>query len=174
MNFNVESCQVKNINEVAEKDPVSLRIENKKKSLLRKIGYYKLYSNIRNNKDKKYLKEHKQNEEGSVLSAQSSNPNLKSGDIVKIRTKAEILKTLDTKHRLKGCYFMGDMWQYCGTKQRVLKPVDHFFDECKGIMRKTKNIYLLEGLQCSGNLGWKDRCDRMCYFFWRGEWLEKV
>jgi hypothetical protein len=169
-----KSCHVKHIIEVAVEDPFRLKVENFTKYTLKKLRYYEVFTRVRNYNNKKYLRNHGFDKEGSILSNKLKVFNFKPGDIVKVRSKAEILQTLDKRNRLKGCYFMDEMWQYCGTKQRVLKRVDHFFDECKDLMRKTHNIVLLDGLQCSGELGYNEKCDRMCYFFWREEWLEKI
>jgi len=101
--------------------------------------------------------------------------NLRAGDTVKVRSKEEILQTLDDKNKLEGCTFMEEMWRYCGTQQRVLKRVNYFYDEAVFQMRKARNTVLLEGLHCSGELsGFKHKCDRCCLFFWREEWLDKI
>jgi len=100
---------------------------------------------------------------------------LKPGDIVKIRSKEEILKTLDEKGRLKGCALMKEMWQYCNSEQEVLKRVNYFFDEHHSKFLKAHNTVILKGLQCSGNIsGFPPKCDRLCYFFWCEEWLKKI
>lgn len=105
----------------------------------------------------------------------SSPQSLKEGDIVKIRSKDEILQTLDENNRLGGCSIMNEMWKYCGSKQKLLKKVNYFYDERKMKFLKTKNIVLLEGLHCSGNLSESmPQCNRYCLFFWREEWLEKI
>lgn len=102
-------------------------------------------------------------------------PGLQAGDVVKIRSREEILQTLDENNSLEGCYFMDEMWQYCGTQQRVLKRVNYFYDEGNFKMRKARNTVLLEGLHCSGKISnYKQKCDRHCLFFWREEWLDKI
>jgi hypothetical protein len=90
-----------------------------------------------------------------------------------VRSKAEIAATLNRWGTLKGCSFAPEMAQFCGTTQRVLKPVERFVDERDMRIRKTKGIVLLEGIICHGTstLG---SCDRNCYYFWREEWLQKI
>ena len=92
---------------------------------------------------------------------------------VRVRSREEIQATLDDWNYLKGCGFMEEMWPYCGTNQRVLKPVQTFLDERDYRVKKTRGIVLLEGLHCEGTIEY-GRCDRNCYYFWREEWLEKV
>jgi hypothetical protein len=81
-----------------------------------------------------------------------------------------IQATLDPWNYLKGCGFMEEMWQYCGTHQRVLKPVRRFLDERDYRVKKARGIVLLEGLACEGTRDY-GRCDRSCHYFWREEGL---
>jgi hypothetical protein len=99
--------------------------------------------------------------------------NLKAGDRIKIRSRDEILATLDNEGKLKGCSFINVMWQYCGTTQRVLKPVNRFVDERNYQIKITRGMVLLEGIMCTGT-DFYGECDRSCLFFWREEWLEKI
>jgi hypothetical protein len=98
---------------------------------------------------------------------------MQSGDLVRVRTREEIEAALDSSNKLKGCLFMPEMWDYCGTEQRVLKPVDRFLDERNYRVRRTRGIVLLEGAICQGTL-YPEGCDHSCFFFWREEWLEKI
>jgi hypothetical protein len=67
------------------------------------------------------------------------------------------------------------MYQYCGKELRVAKVVNRFFDEARSHMLKARNMVLLEGVCCDGsNSSDSTGCDRMCFYFWRTEWLEKV
>jgi hypothetical protein len=97
-------------------------------------------------------------------------PAFKAGQHVRVKTREEIQATLDTWNHLKGCGFMEEMWQYCGTRQQVLKPVERFLDESDYRVKKAKGIVLLEGVHCLGTIDF-GRCDRNCYYFWRVEWL---
>ena len=46
---------------------------------------------------------------------------LQAGDWVEVRSKEEILRTLDKQGRLDGLPFMPQMFQYCGKRFRVFK-----------------------------------------------------
>lgn len=98
---------------------------------------------------------------------------LQAGDWVRVRAYGDIKATLNNWNTLKGCSFMKAMLPYCGTTQRVLKPVNRFLDERDYKMKKCSGLVLLEGAICHGleNYG---PCDRSCYYFWRHEWLEKI
>jgi hypothetical protein len=100
---------------------------------------------------------------------------LAAGDRVRVRSGEEIGRTLDRWGRCGGCKFQEPMYRYCGREFRVAKRVTRFFDEARQRMLRCKNIVLLEGVYCDGSgdpatIG----CDRMCFFFWRTEWLERV
>ena len=96
---------------------------------------------------------------------------LRIGDVVRVRPMGEIEATLDQWGKLKGCRFMPEMRPYCGSTQRVLKPMERFFDECEYAVKKANGLVLLEGVMCQGVRD-SGPCDRSCFFFWRQEWLE--
>jgi hypothetical protein len=98
---------------------------------------------------------------------------LKPGDTVRIRTMEEIKTTLDRWGALKGCTFISAMEEYCGSTQKILKPVTRFLDERDYQVKKSDGIVLLEGLICEG-IPTFGQCDRSCFYFWRVEWLELV
>ncbi len=98
---------------------------------------------------------------------------LEHNDLVRVRSWEEVHSTLNRWNQLKGCAFMEEMRTYCGTVQRVFKRVDRFLDERDYLMKKTKNIYLLENVFCEGTKDFGP-CDRSCFYFWRREWLERM
>ena len=95
------------------------------------------------------------------------------GDLVKVRSWDAIQATLDPFKELKGCAFLPEMQQYCGTTQRVLQVMERFLDERDYKVKKVRGIILLEDVICRGTPVF-GRCDRCCHLFWRVEWLEKV
>jgi hypothetical protein len=100
-------------------------------------------------------------------------PAFEAGELVRVRGREEIMATLDPGQKLRGCGFLEEMAPYCGTTQRVLKPVRQFVDERDLRMKKARGIYLLEGAMCHGAAPFGE-CDRGCLYFWRGEWLERL
>jgi hypothetical protein len=103
----------------------------------------------------------------------SSTPGWKAGDKVRVKSREAIRATLDRWNELKGCSFLDYMWQYCGTRQRILHPMTRFLDERDYRVKKCKGIVLLEGVICRGTPVFGP-CDRCCHLFWREEWLEKA
>lgn len=106
-------------------------------------------------------------------SAAISTARLKAGDLVRVRSKEEVEATLNHWRQLKGCTFMEEMEPYCGSTQRVLKPVERFLDERDYRIKNCRGIIILEGLMCQGTERF-GTCDRSCFYFWREEWLEKI
>jgi hypothetical protein len=98
---------------------------------------------------------------------------LAAGDAVRVRSEEEIRATLNAWNELKGCMFMDAQRQYCGTSQRVLKPVERFVDERDYRVKKARGLILLDGLICEGTPDY-GRCDRACFYFWREEWVERI
>lgn len=98
---------------------------------------------------------------------------LAAGDLVRVRSEEEIRATLNARNELKGCMFVDAQRQYCGTIQRVLKPVERFVDERNYRVKRAKGLVLLDGLMCEGKLDY-DHCDRSCFYLWREEWLERI
>ena len=98
---------------------------------------------------------------------------LQTGDWVRVRSLEEIEATLNQWRQLKGCAFMPEMAQYCGSTQRVLKPMKRFVDERDLRVKKSNGIILLEGVMCQGTAEFGS-CDRSCFVFWREEWLKKI
>lgn len=98
---------------------------------------------------------------------------LKAGDIVRVRSRDEIEDMLDHWRQVRGCTFMPEMAEYCGTVQSVFKSMKRFVDERDLKIKKSPGIILLEGVMCKGTAEFGS-CDRSCLHFWREEWLEKL
>jgi hypothetical protein len=102
-------------------------------------------------------------------------PALVVGDRVRVRSAEEIRSSLDESGCFRGCGFGTGMYQYCGKEFRVAKVVNRFFDEARFRMLRARNMVLLAGVHCDGSsLADTRGCDRMCFYFWRTEWLDRI
>lgn len=102
-------------------------------------------------------------------------PALQAGEWVRVRPHAEILSTLDARGALKGCRFAVGMKAFCGQRMKVARVVERFFDEAHGRMLRGRHLVLLEGAYCDGSISpGTQGCDRLCFYFWRAEWLERA
>lgn len=99
--------------------------------------------------------------------------NLKAGEWVQVRSREEILATLDERSRLENLPFMPEMLQYCGQRLRVSKRADKTCQYIVGwsIRRMTDSV-LLEGVRCNGT--GHDGCEAGCLIFWKEAWLKRA
>lgn len=98
---------------------------------------------------------------------------LRAGEWVQVRTKEEILGTLDNNGRLDGLPFMPEMFRYCGSTLRVGKRAHKTCDPAVGIGgRKMANAVHIENLRCDGSA--HDGCEAGCLMFWKEAWLKRV
>jgi hypothetical protein len=98
------------------------------------------------------------------------------GQLVRIRSKEQIARTLGPNGKNKGLWFDREMLPFCGRTARVLRRIDRFVDEASGKMVELKSdCYILEGVVCSGDRSKGRRlCSRAIYPYWRSCWLEPI
>jgi hypothetical protein len=103
----------------------------------------------------------------------SANLDLHPGDLVRIKSKEEIVATLDTGNRNRGLSFDGEMSNYCGRTARVRARVNRLIEESTGEMVDLKSdCIILEGVVCAAD--YHRFCTRAIYPYWREVWLEKI
>lgn len=85
---------------------------------------------------------------------------LRPREIVEVKSREEILETLDFKGTNRVLQFMPEMFKYCGKRFRVLKRVDRMVVAASGKMRPIPNTVILEGVYCDGKA--HGGCQRMC------------
>jgi hypothetical protein len=99
----------------------------------------------------------------------------RSGDLVVVRSEAEIRQTLDKDGTLDGLPFMPEMLPFCGKRQRVHQTVEKTcIDIPDYAMRRfhQSDVVILDGIRCSGiDHG---GCQRDCSVFWRSAWLQRA
>jgi hypothetical protein len=98
---------------------------------------------------------------------------LRSGDLVRIKSKEEIVATLDETNRNRGLSFDGEMSNYCGRTARVRARVNRLIEESTGEMVDiSSDCIILEGVVCAAD--YHRFCTRAIYPYWREIWLEKI
>jgi hypothetical protein len=98
---------------------------------------------------------------------------LQPGELVEIKSKDEIVQTLDTGNRNRGMTFDPEMLKYCGRRARVLRRVERIIDEKTGRMLHLKNpCIILEDVICTSD--YHRLCPRGIYPYWRELWLKRV
>ena len=97
---------------------------------------------------------------------------LRAGDWVEVRSKEEILATLDEKARFEELPFMPQMFSYCGQRFQVYKRAHKTCDT----VNQTGGRSLVDGihldLRCDGEA--YGGCKAACLIFWKEAWLKPV
>jgi hypothetical protein len=101
---------------------------------------------------------------------------LKPGELVRVKSYDEILKTLDKTNNNRGLYFDAEMVPYIGGVFRVRSRIEQFLDEKTGVMRKMKTpAVILDGVWCRSRFSnYRAFCPRAIYAWWREAWLERA
>jgi hypothetical protein len=101
---------------------------------------------------------------------------LQPGELVRVKPKSEIEKTLDQNCRNRGLSIDKEMASYCGSVVKVRRSVEKIIDESTGQMRHMKQSCItLEGVYCSAQYS-ESRlmCPRAIPPYWREIWLERT
>jgi len=109
---------------------------------------------------------------GHQTTTASCELNLQPGELVEVKSRAEIEATLDSEGKNRGLGFAPDMSRYCGRRFRVGRRVDRMILEWSGEMRPLSHTVTLESVICQG-IGLR-RCPRSCHHLWREIWLKRV
>ncbi|HEU0203214.1 MAG TPA: hypothetical protein VFR86_22635 [Burkholderiaceae bacterium] len=99
---------------------------------------------------------------------------LRVGDWVVVRSKEEILATLDDNACLEALPFQPEMLAFCGRRMRVAKVAHKTCDNIKkegSRGRRMENAVHLEGGRCDGSA--HGGCQADCVFFWKESWLRR-
>jgi hypothetical protein len=98
---------------------------------------------------------------------------LRPGDVVEVRSAAEILATLDRDGSLDAMPFMPEMLRHAGRRYTVTRRVDKICDTiaATGGRRMHATVYL-EDLRCDGS--GHGGCQAGCLLYWKEAWLRRV
>lgn len=98
---------------------------------------------------------------------------LKATEWAEVRSKEEILRTLDKNGRLGGLPFMPEMFEFSGRRFRVYRRAHKTCDTVNGYkgLRMERAVHL-EGSRCDGKA--HGGCEAACLLFWKEAWLKKV
>jgi hypothetical protein len=106
---------------------------------------------------------------------------LQAGESVRVKSRDEIIATLDAKRRNRGMGICDEVLRCCGGEAEVRYRVDRIIDERTGMMREITDTVGLLPIRNRGSLG--EEC--LCYdelgdcprgelMYWREIWLERV
>ena len=98
---------------------------------------------------------------------------LRAGDLVEVKSPAEILATLDERGRLEALPFMPEMLKFTGRQFRVQKRAFKGCDQIDhGGMHRMERAVHLEGTRCDGQA--HGGCQAGCLIYWKESWLRPV
>ena len=98
---------------------------------------------------------------------------MKRGDIVELRSPAEILATLDDDGCLEGVPFMPEMLQHFERRFAVSARVERACDTIEHYeARRMPATVLLDDLRCDGSA--HGGCQAGCRLYWKEAWLTRV
>lgn len=95
----------------------------------------------------------------------------RAGDWVEIKSKAEILRSLDERGELDGLPFMPEMLRFCGQRFQVWKRAHKTCDTVNrtGGRRMQAAVHLQE-LRCDGAA--HGGCQAGCLLYWKEAWIK--
>jgi hypothetical protein len=102
---------------------------------------------------------------------------LHAGDRVRVRSRDEIVATLDADGRVDGLPFMQEMLAFVGRTFTVEAVTHRTCDTIKntgtsGTTRRMERAVHLRDVRCDGS--GHGGCQALCLIFWKEDWLEKV
>jgi hypothetical protein len=104
--------------------------------------------------------------------AKALSSKLRAGDWVEVRSKEEILTTLDQHGTLDGLPFMPEMLAFCGKQFQVYKRAHKTCDTVFPVRgRRMADAAHLE-TRCDGQA--HGGCQAGCLLFWKKAWLKRV
>jgi hypothetical protein len=113
-------------------------------------------------------------QEVSVGAANSAGDGpLRPGDVVEVKSPAEILATLDGGDAQDHMPFMPEMLRHTGRRYTVSRRAEKICDmvAATGSRRLRSTVYL-EDLRCDGSA--HGGCQAGCKLYWKEEWLRRV
>ena len=111
--------------------------------------------------------------QGNAVQTPTGSLDLQPGELVRIKSREEIRRTLNERSLNRGLGFDPEMARFCGREARVARHIDHIIDETSGRMRTMKQpCVVLENVVCEG--AYNANCPRAITPYWREIWLERV
>jgi hypothetical protein len=110
--------------------------------------------------------------EGGKVETGGKTLTLRAGDWVEVRSKQEILRSLDKQGSLDGLPFMPQMFEYCGKRFRVFKRAHKTCDTVNPVAGRRLDSAVHLELRCNGKA--YGGCQAACLIFWKEAWLKPI
>ena len=113
------------------------------------------------------------NVQGKLKRTPTEKLGLEPGDWVQVKSKEEILSTLDATGRNRGLTFDAEMVPYCGQRFRVLRRVERLIEETTGRVIELPGVaIILEDVICRAHF--RRSCPRSIFPYSREIWLRRA
>jgi hypothetical protein len=106
---------------------------------------------------------------------------LKPGEVVRIKSRAQVVETLDDRRRNRGMGICHEVTRCCEAVADVRYRVDRIIDERTGAMQEIRDTVALKNMRHDPKLGEEclcfdelGDCPRGELMYWREIWLERV
>ena len=102
--------------------------------------------------------------------------NLQPGELVRVKSHKEILRTVDTDNKNRGMHWDAELVPYCGGTYKVLRRVTKLIGEQSGKMLEMKSAcIILDSVVCQARYSsCRMFCPKAMYPYWREIWLERL
>jgi len=109
-----------------------------------------------------------------VEAVSANTAELRKGDVVEVRSAAEILATLDERGEHDAMPFMPEMVALCGRRFTVVARAERVCDTINGglMARSMTNTVVLDGTTCDGS--GHGGCAAACLIYWKEAWLRRI
>jgi hypothetical protein len=100
---------------------------------------------------------------------------LRVGEVVEVKSREDILATLDETGALDKLPFMPEMLAFCGKQLTVTRRADKSCDTVSATnkrLRRLENTVHLDDSRCDGSA--HGGCQADCTLFWKEAWLRRV
>jgi hypothetical protein len=97
---------------------------------------------------------------------------LNVGDWVEVRSKDEILRTLDSNGQVDGMPFMPEMFAFCGKRFQVYKRAHKTCDTVFPVRGRRVDQAIHLNTRCDGSA--HGGCQASCLIFWKEAWLKPL
>ena len=120
---------------------------------------------------------------GTATPTPTASLGLVPGERVRVKSRAEVVATLDAHRRNRGLVVCHEMTRCCGAEAEVRQRIDRLIDERTGVIRDLRDTVSLRNVEGRG-ISMPD-ADCLCYdepgdcprgemMFWREIWLERL
>lgn len=103
---------------------------------------------------------------------QPKSSKLRAEDWVEVRSKEEILRTLDCNGQLEGMPFMPEMFAFCGKRLQVYKRAHKTCDTVFPVRGRRVSQAVHLDTRCDGSA--HGGCQAGCLIFWKEAWIKPI